>query len=82
MEAKIIQFWLAEVGLHDIPTLKDGPHSSRDGVEQALYLFTALGFNRGAKYACAELALTPVEAIAHDVNHGAIETLNSIGLRP
>lgn len=80
MEAKK-QYWLVELDQHGNPVLKDGAHPDRTGVESALYILTALGFNRGAKYACAEIALTDVEAIAHDTNHDAIEVLSSIGLR-
>jgi hypothetical protein len=76
------QFWLVKLDQHDNPTLNDGPHSDRAGVEQALYLHTALGFNRGAKYGCAKIEITEVEANASDVNHKAINALNAIGLRP
>lgn len=83
METKTpAQFWLVELDQHGNPTLKDGPHGDRAGVEQALYLLTALGFNRGAKYGCAKIEITEVEAKASYVNHEAIHALNAIGLRP
>lgn len=76
MEAKK-QFWLVKLDQHGNPFLNDGPHSERAGVEKALYLVTALGLNRGAKYACAEITLTDVEGIAHDANLDAIAVVNS-----
>lgn len=76
------QFWLAEIDQHGNPTLHDGSHETREGVEKAAYLMTRLGFSKGKRYACAEVILTEVEAKPHDSNEEALSTLNSIGLKP
>lgn len=76
------QFWLAEIDQHGNPTLHDGSHDDRAGVEQAAYLLTRLGFSKGKRYACAEVILTEVEAKPHGANEDALSTLNSIGLKP
>ena len=67
------QWWLATVSdSHGITTLTDGPHDSREGVEQAAYLMRALGLQHGDKYAAAEVRLTEVTPKAHDVNNDAV----------
>ena len=76
------EWWLVRIPDAGPIDFVDGSHEDRDGVEQALYLHTALGFNRGGHYACVEMHITPIEAKAHDVNHEAVATLNSIGLKP
>lgn len=76
------QFWLASLDQYGNPTLVDGSHAERAGVEQALHLIRSFGLERGRRFACAEVALTPVEAIAHDTNEEAVTTLQAIGLRP
>lgn len=76
------QFWLARLDQYGNPTLTDGPHDERTGVEQALYLFRNLGLGRGNSYACAEVVLTDVEPVSHGANEDAISGLNSIGLKP
>lgn len=76
------QFWLAEIDQHGNPTLCDGSHDDRAGVEKAAYLFNRLGFAKGRRFACAEVILTEVEAKSHDANKDALKTLNSIGLKP
>jgi hypothetical protein len=42
-ELRSPQFWLAEIDQHGNPTLHDGSHADRAGVEQAAYLLTRLG---------------------------------------
>lgn len=76
------QFWLARIDQYGNPTLVDGSHGDRSGVEQAAYLLNRLGLTNGRMYACAEVALTPVEALPHGANEDAIATLNAIGLEP
>ncbi|BCH33170.1 hypothetical protein MesoLjLc_51000 [Mesorhizobium sp. L-8-10] len=76
------QFWLAELDQYGNPKLVDGSHETREGVEQAAYLFSRLGLGNDKRYACAEVHLTEVTAKAHGANEEALNTLNSIGLRP
>jgi len=76
------QFWLAELDPYGNPTLCDGSHADRKGVEQAAYLLNRLGLSGTRRYACAEVILTPVEAKPHGANEDAISALNSIGLAP
>lgn len=76
------QFWLARLDQYGNPTLVDGAHDSRAGVEQAMYLFKNLGLGKGNQYACAEVIITDVEARSHGANEDAISTLNGIGLVP
>lgn len=76
------QYWLAEIDQHGSPKLTDGPHGARSGVEKALYLIENLGLIRGRRFACADVTLSPVIAVAHDANKNAISLLNSIGLAP
>lgn len=76
------QYWLAELDVWGNPKLCDGSHDTREGVEQAAYLYNRLGLSKRKRFACAEVHLTPVEPKPHDVNEGALNTLNSIGLRP
>lgn len=71
------QFWLARLDRHGNPTLVDGAHERRSGVEKAMYLFTRLNLSKGESYACAEVIITPVEAKSHGANEEAIETLNA-----
>lgn len=75
-----VQWWLVAVD-HGNPRLVDGSHSTRDGVEQALYLLNRLGISRGTKYMCARIELTEVEAVSHGSNEEALRTLNAAGLR-
>lgn len=76
------QFWLARLDQHGNPTLVDGSHRDRAGVEQALYLFRSIGLGNGESYTCAEVILTGVEARSHGANEEAISTLNGIGVAP
>lgn len=76
------QWWLAEIEPYGLPTLKDGPHNDRAGVEKALYLFRRLGIGKSKAYGCAEVHLTDVEPVAHDANEEALGILNSNGLHP
>ncbi len=74
------QFWLAELDQHGNPTLTDGPHADRAGVEKALYIIKRLELTRGRVFACAEIHLTDVSAQRHNTSERALSTLNSIGL--
>ncbi len=76
------QWWLAEIDQHGNAKLTDGSHGSKDGVEQALYLTQRLGFAKGKRFAAAYVELSEVEAKPHDANEDALNTLNSIGLKP
>ena len=75
-------WWLAELGPHGYSKPIDGPHDSREGVEEAAYLMARLGLQKGRTFVCAEIIETPVAAKPHDANEDALNTLNSIGLRP
>lgn len=76
------QFWLAKVDQYGNPTLTDGAHSDRAGVERAIYLFGRLGLGKGNTYRCAEVILTDVEPKANGANEEAIRALNETGLKP
>lgn len=76
------QFWLATLDQYGNPTLADGSHSDRAGVEQAVYLLNRLGLSKGRTFACAEVHLTPVSPKPHGANQEAIADLNNIGLTP
>jgi hypothetical protein len=76
------QFWLAKLDQYGNPTLTDGAHESRSGVEQAMYLFKRLGLGKGETYACAEVILSDVEAKSSGSDEAAIAALNEIGLKP
>lgn len=76
------QWWLAEIDRYGNPKLCDGAHSTREGVEEALYLHQCLGLGKGKRYAAAQVLLTEIEAKPHGADEGAIQGINSIGLRP
>lgn len=69
------QFWLARLDQYGNPTLVDGAHAARSGVEQAMHLFNRLSRTKGEQYACAEVIITSVEAKPHGANEDAIATL-------
>lgn len=75
-------WWLYELGPHGYGKPVDGPHESREGVEEAAYLFARLGLQRDRQFVCAEVIETPVEPKPHGANEEAIGTLNAIGLQP
>lgn len=75
-------FWLAEVSAYGYAKPIDGPHDTREAVEETMYLFQRLGLERGRRFCCAEVLLTPIEAKPHGANEEALTTLNSIGLLP
>lgn len=77
-----VQWWLAETDGYGNPTLSDGPHSDRAGVEQAAYLIKRLGLTRGRTFVAARVELSSVKPAAHGADEDALNTLNSIGLRP
>lgn len=72
------QFWLARLDQYGNPTLVDGAHGERAGVEKAMYLFQRLHLAKGEVYACAEVIITPVDAVPHGANEEAIKTLTSV----
>lgn len=73
-----VQFWLAELDQHGNPTLIDGAHSGREGVEQAAYLHIRLGLTSGKRMAVAQVILSDVTPNGKGVNEEAINILNSI----
>lgn len=81
-DTAIVQWWLTKLDVHGNPTLVDGAHRDRAAVEQAAYLLGRLGLSKGAKYACARVEITDVEAKSHGSNEDAVNILNSIGLKP
>ena len=69
-----VDWWLGELNIHGYCSdLIDGPHSNREGVEQAAYLLENLGFKKDREFVCVKLETTPIEAVAHDVNEEALE---------
>ena len=76
------QWWLAELDPHGNPSLIDGAHSSRDGADQAKYLFDRLGFSGDRRLVVARVTLSEVKPSSKGVNEEALGALNSIGLRP
>jgi len=76
------QWWLAELDRYGNASLVDGPHPSRSGVEQALYLYRRLGLSKGGNFACAKVVLTSVRAVPHGANEEALGMLNAARLRP
>lgn len=70
---KKTQWWLAELDQYGNPTLVDGAHGERSGVEQALHLYGALGLRKGVRYACAEVRLSDVKPNGDGVNQEAVE---------
>lgn len=83
MIEKNVQWWLAETDRNgNAANLADGPHSDREGVEQAAYLIKRLGLTRGRTFAAARVELSEVTPTAHGANEDALSTLNSVGLRP
>lgn len=76
------QWWLAELDRYGNAKLCDGPHQDRGGAEQAATLLRRLGLVRGRTFAVAEVRLTEITGEHDPVNEDAVETLNTIGLRP
>jgi hypothetical protein len=69
------QWWLARLDQYGNPTLCDGAHSTREGVERALYLIKGLRLDRGDRYAAVHLFVSDVEPKAHGANEEAIAIL-------
>jgi hypothetical protein len=68
-----VHWWLAEVGVHGYATeLIDGPHDSREDVEQAMFMFWNLGLGKGKKYCCVRVEESAVQAKPHDTNMDAL----------
>ena len=68
-----VNWWLAEKSRYGYANeLVDGPHSEREGVEQALFLIRSLGLQRGREFVCVRVEQTEVEPVAHDVDHEAL----------
>lgn len=67
-------FWLAELSQYGYACeLCDGPHSEREGVEQALYLIRGMGLERGRKFCCVRVEQSDVEAKPHGTNQDALD---------
>lgn len=67
-----VQWWLAELDQHGNPTLIDGAHSERAGVDKAMALYNGLGFSPGRRFACARVDLTEAQPSNEDVNQDAM----------
>ena len=68
-----VDWWMAEVSQYGYASeLCDGPHSDREGVEQALYLIRGLGLERGRKFCCVRIEQSEVLPVDCDVNHEAL----------
>lgn len=66
-------WWLAEKCRYGYANeLVDGPHDSREGVEQAFYLIRSLGLQRGREFVCVRVEQSEVAPVAHDVNQEAL----------
>lgn len=74
-----VDWWLAEVGQYGYATdLVDGPHSDREGVEEALYLIRGLGLSRCRKFCCVRVEQSAVDPKPHDTNHAALDDCRSM----
>ena len=72
-QSVVIEWWLGTRSQYGyVDSLEDGPHSDRDGVEQALYLIRGLGLERDRKFCCVRIEQSDVDPIAHDVNEDAL----------
>jgi hypothetical protein len=68
-----IQYWLAELGPHDLPKLIDGPHSRRSGDNRAAYLIRGIGLGpKDRRFAVARVELTDCEPTSLGVNQKAL----------
>ncbi|GAA0753124.1 hypothetical protein [Sphingomonas trueperi] len=76
------QWWPAELDQHGNPTLVDGAHSDRNGADQAKHLFDRLGFSGDRRLVVARVTLSEPKPASEGVNEEALDSLNSIGLRP
>ena len=61
-----VEWWLAELDRYGNPTLVDGAHSDRSGVDRAMELFIKLGathtsYDVSKRYAVARVELTDIE---------------------
>lgn len=74
---KTIQYWLAELDVHENPTLIDGAHRNRAGVNKAAYLMGALHLGKpNRKFAVARVELTECLPSGKGVNRGAVDACN------
>jgi len=71
-----VQWWLASLDRYGNPSLSDGPHPDRTGVEKAMYLFEKLNLGKGERYAAARVEIFDVVPAAHGANEDAIRTIN------
>lgn len=66
-KAEQVQWWLAELDRYGNPTLVDGAHSDRSGVDRAMEIFMEVGsrgkstLTRGKRFAIARVELTEIE---------------------
>lgn len=77
-----VQWWVAELDRYGNPKLTDGAHSNREGCEQAIYLMNRLGLSNDIRHAICRVEINPPVAAPHGANEDAIDTLNSIVLKP
>lgn len=78
----IIQWWLAELNEHGIPSLHDGPHTTRAGAEEARTILKRLGFvSKDRKFAVAEVRLSKPTGKHGPLDEKAIKRLNKMGLK-
>ena len=73
------QWWLADVDKYGNVTLVDGAHSSRDGANEAYYLYKRLNMVR-ERMMVVKCELYEPEENKENVNEDALDILNSIKL--
>lgn len=71
------QWWLASLDRYGNPTLVDGAHSDRTGVEKALYLRQRLSLAKDERYGAVRLEVFDVEPVAYGANEEAVDIVNS-----
>lgn len=78
------QYYLGKLTRHGgIASLDDGPHDEEQGAHEAYYLLQRLGLlKKDAEYAVVRCEISAPRPDSSGVNEEALNTLNSIGLRP
>ena len=70
---KEIQYWLVELGVHDLPRLLDGPHSRRSGANRAAYLIRGIGLGpKDRRFKVGRLELSDCEPTNAGVDESAL----------
>lgn len=71
------QYWLAELDQYGNPSLIDGAHSTRQGVNRAAYLIETMHLGKpNRRFAVAKVELSECKPSAAGVNLEAVRTIN------